>query len=235
MLEPLLPQQGLGVSTGQSSALTSLSCTPAPVTPLDDAYSLATEFEDVRDLESGSYGAPIVQRRVPAPSALPKAPKRKIVGYPVAASSVYRDQGREQPQHAGPAQNRLDSNFLPSVTSGIPTPSGLVAPNPSLSYSHHPQTYAPLPAPLPRGPLPYPGLYAGKMPPTTPMMLPTQHTFAFTPRVPPGQWASVAPGQHQHHQLQRGQTAQLGQLRASDRNGLSYSPISRNALRAAAY
>ena len=84
---------------------------------------------------------------------------------------------------------------------------GILVLNTSHLYPHHPQTYAPLPAPLPRGPLPYPGLYAGKMPPTTPMMLPTQHTFAFTPRVPPG-WASVAPGQHQ----QRGQTAQLGQL-----------------------
>ena len=108
---------------------------------------------------------------------------------------------------------------------------GILVLNTSHPYPHHPQTYAPLPAPLPRGPLPYPGLYAGKMPPTTPMVLPTQHTFAFTPRVPPPGWASVAPGQHQHQQ--RGQTAQLGQLRTSDRNGISYSPISCNAPRAA--
>ena len=57
---------------------------------------------------------------------------------------------------------------------------GILVLNTSHLYPHHPQTYAPLPAPLPRGPLPYPGLYAGKMPPTTPMMSPTQHTFAFT-------------------------------------------------------
>ena len=46
--EPVLePQQGSTDSTGQSSATTSLSCTPAPLTPLDDAYPLATEFEDI--------------------------------------------------------------------------------------------------------------------------------------------------------------------------------------------
>ena len=47
MLEPLQPQHGSRVSTGQSSALTSLSCTPALITPLDDTYTLATEFEDI--------------------------------------------------------------------------------------------------------------------------------------------------------------------------------------------
>ena len=75
---------------------------------------------------------------------------------------------------------------------------GILVLNTSHLYPHHPQTYAPLPAPLPRGPLPYPGLYARKMPPTTPMMSPTQHTFAFTPGpcTPPGlESINMTPGQ----------------------------------------
>ena len=62
--EPVVePQHCSGVSTGQSSALTSLSCTPAPVTPLDNAYSLATEFEDIHGFESDSYEEPFVPCR----------------------------------------------------------------------------------------------------------------------------------------------------------------------------
>ena len=117
------PQHGSGVSTGQSSALTSHSCTPAPVTPLDDAYSPATEFEGILEFEGGSYGVPIVP---PAPVLIPsvssKAPKRKPPRYPCAPSYMYQDQDREQPQHAGPAQNRLENNIFPSMTTGTPNP-----------------------------------------------------------------------------------------------------------------
>ena len=91
------------------------------------------------------------------------------------------------------------------MTTGTSTPSGLVAPDPSLPYPFPPGTHASPAVPLPSGSQLYPVLYPAQMHPTAPMMLPTDHTFAFTPRVPPG-WASVAPGQHQ----QRGQTTQLG-------------------------
>ena len=154
------------------------------MTPLDDAYSPATEFEGIHDFEGGSYGAPFVP---PAPVLIPsvssKAPKRKLPRYPYAPSYMYQDQDQGKPQRVRPALNRLENNILPSLTTGTPTHSGLVARNPSLSYSHHPQTYAPLPAPLPtfHWSQPYPVFNPVPWHSTTPMMLPTQHTFAFTP------------------------------------------------------
>ena len=114
VVEPQQPQHGSGVSTGQSSALSSLSCTPAPVTPLDDVYSPATELEGIQDFEGCSYGAPFVP---PAPVLIPsvfsKAPKRKLVGLPAAPPPMYRDQDQGKPQRVGPAPNRLENDFFP--------------------------------------------------------------------------------------------------------------------------
>ena len=151
------PHHGSGVSTGQSSALTSLSCTPAPVTPLDDVYSPATQFEGIHDFQGCSYGAPFVPPApVLIPSASPKAPKRKLVGHPAAPPPMYQDQDQGFSQRVGPAPNRLENNIFPSLTTGTPTHSGIVAQHPGLPYLLPPRPHASPDAPLPTEPQPYP-------------------------------------------------------------------------------
>ena len=88
--EPVVkPQHGRGVSTGQSSSLTSLSCTPAPVTPLDNAYSPATEFEDIHGFESDSHRASLFlpPGPVPIPSVSAKDSNRKLSRYLVTVAA----------------------------------------------------------------------------------------------------------------------------------------------------
>ena len=164
--------------------------------------------EGIHTFQGGSYGVPFVPPGpVLIPSVSSKAPKRKLVGLPAAPPPMYRDQDQGFSQRVGPAPNRLENDIFPSMTTGTPTHSGIVAQHPGLPYLLPPRPHASPAAPLLTEPQPYSVFNPVPWHSATPMMLPTQHTFAFTPRVPPG-WASVAPGGHQ----QRGQTAQLGQL-----------------------